>query len=175
MNKEQTKPVKPLDKPAHSAQVSQVDVSVRPTKRQKELLEFIASFIDKHGYSPSYREIMRGLDYNSVATVALHVKNLILRGHLKKRDRSARSLEVVSSDAEKAPIIRTNQLEESEEKWLVKKVEQLIDSAEASEAPTSADLEDIAILLAALRILGALGAVQTLGPRLKQLQTKLNQ
>ncbi len=69
--------------------------SVRPTKKQRELLDHIEAFIAQHGYSPSYREIMNGLHYNSVATVALHVSNLIKRGHLRKRDHSARSLEVV--------------------------------------------------------------------------------
>jgi repressor LexA len=69
--------------------------SVRPTKKQKELLNFIEEFINVRGYSPSYREIMKGMQYTSVATVSLHVSSLIKRGHLQKRDRSARSLEVV--------------------------------------------------------------------------------
>ena len=55
---------------------------VRPTKKQKELLSFIENFIAEHGYSPSYREIMSGLNYNSVATVSLHVNNLMKRGQL---------------------------------------------------------------------------------------------
>jgi repressor LexA len=66
---------------------------MRPTKKQRELLSFIETFIAKNGYSPSYREIMGGLNYTSVATVALHVNNLIKRGQLHKRDHSARSLE----------------------------------------------------------------------------------
>jgi repressor LexA len=73
--------------------------TVRPTKKQRQLLTYIEGFIKEHGYSPSYREIMNGLNYTSVATVALHVNNLIKRGHLRKRDHSARSLEVVGSDA----------------------------------------------------------------------------
>ena len=50
---------------------------IRPTMRQKQLLEFISNFIAEHGYSPSYREIMRGCAYTSVATVALHINSLI--------------------------------------------------------------------------------------------------
>src|SRR5476649_1621907 len=94
---------------------------IRPTKKQRELLNFIGTFITQHGYSPSYREIMSALNYNSVATVALHINNLIKRGHLKKRDNSARSLEIVDSKNE--PNFSTNQLKASEEKWLVKKIE----------------------------------------------------
>src|SRR5580698_5705693 len=92
---------------------------VRPTKKQKELLSFIESFITEHGYSPSYREIMQGLNYTSVATVALHVGNLIKRGHIRKRDRSARSLEVVQLSE---PVkVTSNQIAAGEEKWLVEK------------------------------------------------------
>ena len=67
----------------------------RPTKKQKELLSFIDGFIKGNGYGPSYREIMRALDYRSVSTVATHVNGLISRGWLIKKDNSARTLEVV--------------------------------------------------------------------------------
>ncbi|MEI9913735.1 MAG: hypothetical protein WDN66_01900 [Candidatus Saccharibacteria bacterium] len=73
------------------------------------------NFINEHGYSPSYREIMSGLNYNSVATVALHVNNLMKRGHLKKRDHSARSLEVISTES---PVkVSSNYVAPGEEKW----------------------------------------------------------
>ncbi len=45
----------------------------RPSKKQFELLAFIENFIAEKGYGPSYREIMRGCDYTSVATVATDV------------------------------------------------------------------------------------------------------
>ena len=32
------------------------------TRRQKEVLDFIASYQVENGYSPSYEEIARGLD-----------------------------------------------------------------------------------------------------------------
>lgn len=67
----------------------------RPSKKQRELLNFIKNFIDEHDYGPSYREIMRALDYKSVSTVAVHVDGLIAKGLLQKSDHSARSLSVV--------------------------------------------------------------------------------
>lgn len=70
----------------------------RPTKKQKELLSFIDGFIKGNGYGPSYREIMRALDYRSVSTVATHVDGLVARGWLVKKDNSARSLTVVMPD-----------------------------------------------------------------------------
>src|SRR5438105_13681222 len=89
---------------------------LRPTKKQKELLTFIEHFIAEKGYSPSYREIMKGLNYNSVATVSLHVNNLIKRGHLQKRDHSARSLEVVKPTGNEPIKVVPKQLRASEEK-----------------------------------------------------------
>jgi SOS-response transcriptional repressor LexA len=71
----------------------------RPSKKQQELLKYIEGFIKGNGYGPSYREIMRALDYKSVSTVAVHVDGLIARGWLNKKDHSARSLEVVSVSA----------------------------------------------------------------------------
>ncbi|QQS18905.1 hypothetical protein IPL68_02485 [Candidatus Saccharibacteria bacterium] len=147
MNEKQTNQVKPLS----VTELSQVK-PVRPTKKQKELLGFIEQFIAEHGYSPSYREIMSGLHYNSVATVALHVGNLIKRGHLVKRDHSARSLEVVNPSGQVAAPFLTNEIKEAEEKWLVTKVEKLFVDAEST-AVSVQQLDDIAIVLAALRVL----------------------
>lgn len=81
----------------------------RPTKKQRELLTYIEAFIKDNGYGPSYREVMRALDYKSVSTVATHVDGLITRGWLRKTDHSARSLQVVngeqSTPAEENPHI----------------------------------------------------------------------
>lgn len=90
-----------------------------PTKKQKELLNFIDSFIKGSGYAPSYREIMRALDYKSVSTVATHVDGLIARGFLIKRDGSARSLEVVV-DHRPAVFDTTHQ------EWLTQRFEVLL-------------------------------------------------
>ncbi len=144
--------------------------AVRPTKKQKELLAYIEQFINEHGYSPSYREIMNGLQYTSVATIALHVGNLIKRGHLRKRDHSARSLEVVNPTIETATALPTNQIKPTEEKWLVEKVEQLLLAAEQSPAPITEELSNIYTLMNALQILGSAGAAQSFVPRLTVLK-----
>jgi SOS-response transcriptional repressor LexA len=144
--------------------------SVRPTKKQRELLGFIESFIKEHGYSPSYREIMNGLGYTSVATVALHVGNLIKRGHLRKRDRSARSLEVVGTDlglGEKA-----GEILEHEAKWLIDQVHGLLVQLEESAEPTMKKLDDAYVLIGALHVLGMDDAVRSLVPRLSAVKLK---
>lgn len=144
---------------------------VRPTKKQRELLTFIEQFIGEHGYSPSYREIMTGLEYTSVATVALHVNNLIKRGHLAKRDRSARSLEVVAP-TETMRVV-SNIVKPGEEKWLVEKVEHLFNDLEKAGQIAEAHLDHLYVMVGALKVLGLDGAAQSFIPRLTALKQKL--
>lgn len=144
---------------------------VRPTKKQKELLAFIEQFIAEHGYSPSYREIMNGLRYTSVATVALHVNNLIARGHLVKRDHNARSLEVVEPSTDTSPFL-TNEVTEAQEKWLVRRIDKLFADASTDAMPADQQIEDIAVVLLALQILGLTAAAQSFAPRLASLRSQ---
>jgi SOS-response transcriptional repressor LexA len=149
----------------------QTSDKVRPTKKQKELLGFIEAFIAEHGYSPSYREIMSGQNYTSVATVSLHVNNLIKRGHLKKRDHSARSLEVVA--ATEQPKITTNQIAPAEEKCLVEKVEHAFSQVENLGSDLKeTSLDHLYVLLGALKVLGLDGAAQSFMPRLSELKQR---
>lgn len=142
---------------------------VRPTKKQRELLSFIEKFIGEHGYSPSYREIMQGLNYTSVATVSLHVNNLIKRGHLRKRDYSARSLEVVTPSEQTK--VTTNQVKAGEEKWLIEKINYHF--AKVEQGPPSEDtLDALFVLVGALKVLGLDGAAQSFIPRLSELKKK---
>ncbi len=144
--------------------------TIRPTKKQRELLAFIEAFIAEHGYSPSYREIMKNLNYTSVATVSLHVNNLIKRGHLQKRDHAARSLEVV--EAPKHAPLTTNQIKAADEKWLVDKVEYYFAQAERGSSLRPADLDGLYVLVGALKVLGLEGAAQSFVPRLSALKKR---
>lgn len=146
--------------------------TVRPTKKQKELLSFIEDFIAAHGYSPSYREIMQGTGHTSVATVSLHVNNLIKRGHLAKRDRSARSLEVVNPSKKPEVSLELKQLNTSEEKWLVHKIELFFKEAEKSPSVTEAEIDQLYILTGALKVLGLEGAAQSFTPKLTELKKR---
>lgn len=149
--------------------------SVRPTKKQRELLTFIEQFIGEHGYSPSYREIMSGLNYTSVATVALHVNNLIQRGHLRKRDHSARSLEITEPSDSEGLKVTSNTVKPGEEKWLIQKIEHFFTEAENSGEVVQEHIDQLYILIGALRVLGLEGAAQSFLPRLSQLKQRLPQ
>ncbi|HET9850453.1 MAG TPA: hypothetical protein VFP35_02400 [Candidatus Saccharimonadales bacterium] len=144
--------------------------TIRPTKKQQELLNYIETFIGQYGYSPSYREIMKGLNYTSVATVSLHVNSLISRGHLKKRDRSARSLEVVKASPQASDKISPKQLNASEEKWLVDKVELFFKEAEDLPRAEQAQLDQLYVLVGALKVLGLTGAASSYSARLSVLK-----
>jgi len=147
--------------------------TVRPTKKQQELLGFISAFIGEHGYSPSYREIMTGLNYTSVATVSLHVNNLIKRGHLQKRDRSARSLEVVQLEAASEPKVVAKQLKTSEEKWLVDKVELFFKDVERAASVSEKQLDHLYVLIGAMKVLGLEGAAHAYVARLTELKKRV--
>jgi repressor LexA len=64
------------------------------TRRQKEVMDYLASFIEKHGYSPSYEEIASGLGLASLATVHKHVQALEAKQYLRRNYNHSRSLEI---------------------------------------------------------------------------------
>ena len=70
-------------------------MSIKLTKKQTVLLNFLQDFTDENGYSPSYREIMSGLGLSSVSAVAEHIDNLAEKGIIKKVPGAARSLEIL--------------------------------------------------------------------------------
>src|SRR5688572_2573095 len=64
------------------------------TKRQKQVLDFIAKFITDNRYSPSYEEIARGLDLASLATVHKHISTLETKQYLTRGFNQSRSLDL---------------------------------------------------------------------------------
>lgn len=63
------------------------------TRRQRQVIDFIASFLQEQGYSPSFQEIAQGLGLNSLATVHKHVLTLERKGFLRRRFNQSRSIE----------------------------------------------------------------------------------
>jgi len=142
----------------------------RSTKRQKELLDFVDGFIQEHGYGPSYREVMAALGYKSVSTVAIHINGLIEKGYLRKRDNSARSLEVVSAQygngagPSSATVGPKNA---GKEKWLVDAVRERFESYKQLADP--AMLDELYVLIGALKVLGFEGAYQSMRSELAEV------
>ena len=55
------------------------------TRRQREVLDYITRFIERHGYEPSYAQIARHFRVSSKATVAKHITSLERQGLLTRR------------------------------------------------------------------------------------------
>jgi repressor LexA len=68
------------------------------TKRQKQILDYVESFLEGYGYSPSFEEIASHFGYNSLATVHEHLSNLERKGYLRKNYNKSRSLELVQAE-----------------------------------------------------------------------------
>jgi repressor LexA len=65
------------------------------TKRQREIYDFIAEFVQRNGYSPSFEEIGAGLGLSSPATVHKHVNNLEAKKLLRRDYNRSRSIDVL--------------------------------------------------------------------------------
>jgi repressor LexA len=76
------------------------------TRRQKQVLDCIASFVEQRGYSPSYEEIAEALDLASLATVHKHIGALESKGYVHRSYNQSRSLEVTEKFVEEAARLR---------------------------------------------------------------------
>ena len=65
------------------------------TKRQKDVLDYIKQYIERHGYEPSYQQIARSLGVSSKAGIAKHIEALENQGLIARvRENGAFRLEV---------------------------------------------------------------------------------
>lgn len=74
------------------------------TKRQREILDYVESFLDAKGYSPSFEEIAAYFGYRSLATVHEHLSNLESKGYIRKNYNESRSIELVRADMRLAAV-----------------------------------------------------------------------
>jgi repressor LexA len=69
------------------------------TKRQREILDYLADFIQQHGYAPSLEEIGRRFGLSSLATVHKHLTNLQEKGFIRRAWNRSRSVELIPTRA----------------------------------------------------------------------------
>lgn len=65
------------------------------TKRQEDVLNYIKKFSALHGYPPAVREICKGLNLSSPATVQAHLNELVKKGYIKKEESKFRTIELL--------------------------------------------------------------------------------
>jgi repressor LexA len=79
------------------------------TKRQREILDFLTNYSEQNGYAPSFEEIARQFNYNSLATVHEHLTNLERKGYIRRSYNESRSIEVLpprgTSAASEIPLL----------------------------------------------------------------------
>lgn len=63
--------------------------------KERQALEFIAQYIQRHGFAPTLIEIAEGIGVNAVSTVHEHLEKLILKGFIKKSAGFERSIELI--------------------------------------------------------------------------------
>lgn len=64
-------------------------------KRQRQIVDFIAQYIQRNGYSPTLQEIANAIGVSSLATIHEHLQALIRKKVLKKYDGAVRGLELI--------------------------------------------------------------------------------
>jgi repressor LexA len=62
------------------------------SERQRRILDFIQAYAERHGVSPSYREIGDAVGLKSISAVKYQVEQLQEKGFLARRDRMPRTI-----------------------------------------------------------------------------------
>ena len=79
------------------------------TRRQKELLDFLDNYIQRHGFAPTLDETGKHFGLTSLATVHKHLTNLERKGLIRRRSGLSRALEVIPhmrrSEAIELPLL----------------------------------------------------------------------
>ncbi len=65
------------------------------TRRQKQILDYLESYIRTNGYAPSFEEIAEQFGFRSLATVHEHLTNLERKGFIRRAHNESRSIELV--------------------------------------------------------------------------------
>lgn len=64
-------------------------------KRQRQIVDYIAQYIQKNGYSPTLREIADALGVSSLATVHEHLNALVKKRVIRKFEGAVRGIELI--------------------------------------------------------------------------------
>jgi repressor LexA len=64
------------------------------TRRQREIYDYLAEFIEHNGYAPSLEEIAARFRLSSVATVHEHLENLESKGAVRRDPHKSRAIEL---------------------------------------------------------------------------------
>lgn len=63
-------------------------------RKERQVLEYLAQFQSKYGYSPTLVEIAKATSHKSVSTIHVIIRNLVDKGYIQKVDGNARILKI---------------------------------------------------------------------------------
>ena len=64
-------------------------------RRQRQIVDFIAQYIQKNGYSPTLKEIAGSIGVSSLATVHEHLQALVRKKIIRKHEGAVRGIELL--------------------------------------------------------------------------------
>ncbi|MCL4339434.1 transcriptional repressor LexA [Patescibacteria group bacterium] len=65
--------------------------------KERQVLEFITQYIQRHGYAPTLIEIAESMGVSAVSTVHEHLERLVQKGYIKKTAGFERGIELVEN------------------------------------------------------------------------------
>ena len=72
--------------------------------KRKLILDFIASFVDRKGYAPSVRDIVRNCDISSASIAQYHLKVLEKQGYIRRERETPRSISLLHKRQTEASV-----------------------------------------------------------------------
>ena len=68
------------------------------TPVQRKILVYLNNYSDENGYAPSFQEMAAQFNYNSLATVHEHLRNLEKKGYIKRSFNESRAIDILPSE-----------------------------------------------------------------------------
>ena len=72
------------------------------SERQRNILRFMETYLDSHGFPPTIREIGEATGINSTSVVNYNLNKLVDAGHLAREARASRGLRLVKNGRSKS-------------------------------------------------------------------------
>ncbi len=67
------------------------------TKRQREIYNFVQGYLKKEGFAPTLQEIADNVGIASLSTIHKHLKNMEIKGAIRRDWNRGRSIELISN------------------------------------------------------------------------------
>lgn len=73
-------------------------------RRQRQIVDYLAQYIQQHGFSPTLQEMAEAIGVSSLATVHEHLEALVRKGVIKKYEGAVRGVELLDRKVSKSSV-----------------------------------------------------------------------